>query len=223
MKNLIYVVDDEQAIRELYECAITGADMDCVAFETGTELFSALKNTLPDLFILDIMLDGMNGFEILEKLKADASTADISVIMASAKGDEVSKVKGLNTGADDYISKPFGVLELIARIKANLRKRSNIKKPCYKDIIIDGDKYQISINGSALALTLKQYNLLKTLVENADIVLNRDELLNKVWGYEYSGETRTLDIHIAELRKILAVAGSQTEITTVRGIGYTLK
>ncbi|MEG2451111.1 MAG: response regulator, partial [Clostridia bacterium] len=159
MKNLIYVVDDEQAIRELYECAITGADMDCVAFETGTELFSALKNTLPDLFILDIMLDGMNGFEILEKLKADASTADISVIMASAKGDEVSKVKGLNTGADDYISKPFGVLELIARIKANLRKRSNIKKPCYKDIIIDGDKHQISINGSALALTLKQYNL----------------------------------------------------------------
>ncbi|MEG1662812.1 MAG: response regulator transcription factor [Clostridia bacterium] len=223
MKNLIYVVDDEQAIRELYECAITGADMDCVAFETGTGLFSALKNTLPNLFILDIMLDGMNGFEILEKLKADASTADISVIMASAKGDEVSKVKGLNTGADDYISKPFGVLELIARIKANLRKRSNIKKPCYKDIIIDGDKHQISINGSALTLTLKQYNLLKTLVENADIVLNRDELLNKVWGYEYSGETRTLDIHIAELRKILAVAGSQTEITTVRGIGYTLK
>ncbi|MEG2540864.1 MAG: response regulator transcription factor [Clostridia bacterium] len=223
MKNLIYVVDDEQAIRELYECAITGADMDCVAFETGTELFSALKDTLPDLFILDIMLDGMNGFEILEKLKADASTADISVIMASAKGDEVSKVKGLNTGADDYISKPFGVLELIARIKANLRKRSNIKKPCYKDVIIDGDKHQISINGSALTLTLKQYNLLKTLVENADIVLNRDELLNKVWGYEYSGETRTLDIHIAELRKILAVAGSQTEITTVRGIGYTLK
>jgi two-component system alkaline phosphatase synthesis response regulator PhoP len=223
MKPLIYAVDDEEAIRELYDCAVSNAEMICSSFENADELFSAVRTKLPDLIILDIMLDGMNGYEILQRLKNDTKTAGISVIIVSAKDDEISKVKGLYSGADDYLSKPFGIMELIARIKANLRKNKQIKPAAYKDISIDGNKHQIFVNGAVLPLTLKKYNLLKELVENAESVLNRDDLLNKIWGYGFQGETRTLDIHIAELRKALSAAGSETEIITVRGIGYSLK
>lgn len=223
MKKLIYAVDDEDAICDLYECAVTSAGMDCKTFKNADELFGALAQERPDLIILDVMLDKMNGFEILEKIKNNPLTSDISVIMASAKNDEVSKVKGLNTGADDYLSKPFGVMELIARINANLRKRARVAKTSFKDLTVDDGKHVISVNGKELTLTLKQYNLLKELINGAETVLNRDDLLNKVWGYEYNGESRTLDIHIADLRKTLDAAGSAAEIVTVRGVGYTLK
>lgn len=223
MKPLIYAVDDESSIRELYNCAISSSGMNCQTFENADELFEALHKQLPDLIILDVMLDGMNGFEILDKLKNDSKTKDISVIMASAKNDEISKVKGLNIGADDYISKPFGIMEFIARIKANIRKSNNKKVNTYKDISIDDDKHIVIINSEETSLTLKEYDLLKELLDHAESALSRDCLLNRVWGYDYSGETRTLDIHIAELRKILASRKSQAEIVTIRGIGYTLK
>ncbi len=222
-KKLIYAVDDEQSIREVYNYALTGAGFDVECFACGTELFEALGKTLPSLIILDIMLEGMDGYAILEKLRASVRTENIPVIMVSAKTEEIDKVKGLNLGADDYLSKPFGVLELIARINAKLRKTS---KPAasaiisYKDIEIDDEKHTVTVNGESPKLTLKQYELLKLLVMGAEKVMQRDKLLDEVWGEDY-GETRTLDIHIGDLRKVLS--SSAAEIETVRGVGYILK
>lgn len=224
MKQLIFVVEDELSIRELYTYTIEGAGFDIECFENGAEMFKALTAKTPDLFILDIMLDGMNGFEILKNLKADNKYASVPVIMVSAKGEEISKVKGLNLGADDYLSKPFGVLELIARINANLRKTSKTnRKASFKDIEFDESVHKVTVAGKETDCTLKKYNLLKLLVENAGTVIARDEILNKIWGNDYFGETRTLDMHIKELRKMLFENASEAEITTVRGVGYILK
>ena len=167
------------------------------------------------------MLEGLDGYEILKRLRLDSACADIPVIMVSAKGEEVDKVKGLNLGADDYLSKPFGVLELVARINAKLRTaKKPVNKLVYKDIVIDDDKHEARVNGEKLTLTLKEYELLKLLVSSSEKVLERDYILDSVWGENY-GETRTLDIHIGELRKLLNA--SQAEIATIRGVGYVLK
>ncbi|HBK02345.1 MAG TPA: DNA-binding response regulator [Clostridiales bacterium] len=220
-KKLVYAVDDEAAILEVYTYALEGAGFDVECFTDADGLFAALKTKKPDIFILDIMLEGLDGYEILKRLRQDSECADIPVIMVSAKGDEIDKVKGLNLGADDYISKPFGVLELVARINAKLR---TAKKPqnkfVYKDIVVDDDKHEASVNGEKLTLTLKQYELLKLLVSSSEKVLDRDFILDSVWGENY-GETRTLDIHIGDLRRLLS--SSQAEITTIRGVGYVLK
>ena len=222
-KKLIYAVDDEQSIREVYNYALSGAGFNFECFSCGAELFEALAKTLPSLIILDIMLEGSDGYAILEKIRANAKTENIPVIMVSAKTEEIDKVKGLNLGADDYLSKPFGVLELIARINAKLRKTV---KPAanailkYKDIEVDDEKRVITVNGESSKLTLKQYELLKLFVMNAEKVMQRDKLLDAVWGEDY-GETRTLDIHIGDLRKVLS--SSDAEIETVRGVGYILK
>lgn len=222
-KKLIYAVDDEQSIREVYNYALSGAGFNVECFSCGAELFEALAKTLPSLIILDIMLEGSDGYAILEKIRANAKTENIPVIMVSAKTEEIDKVKGLNLGADDYLSKPFGVLELIARINAKLRKTV---KPAanailkYKDIEVDDEKRVITVNGESPKLTLKQYELLKLFVMNAEKVMQRDKLLDAVWGEDY-GETRTLDIHIGDLRKVLS--SSDAEIETVRGVGYILK
>ncbi len=222
-KKLVYAVDDEENIRDLYMCAITGAGFDCECFPGGEELFGALKNRLPDIILIDIMLEGMDGYEILKTLKGSPSTAGIPVIMVSAKGEEISKVKGLNMGADDYIAKPFGVLELVARINAGLRRVPAAERNTlsYGDIVIDEAKHAVTAGGEEVSLTLKEYELLKLLVTAAPYVVRREELLNKVWGENYFGETRTLDIHIANLRK--AIAGAVTGIHTVRGVGYNLR
>lgn len=222
-KKLVYAVDDEENIRDLYMCAITGAGFDCECFPGGEELFGALKNRLPDIILIDIMLEGMDGYEILKTLKGSPSTAGIPVIMVSAKGEEISKVKGLNMGADDYIAKPFGVLELVARINAGLRRVPATERNTlsYGDIVIDEAKHAVTAGGEEVSLTLKEYELLKLLVTAAPYVVRREELLNKVWGENYFGETRTLDIHIANLRK--AIAGAVTGIHTVRGVGYNLR
>lgn len=219
-KKIIYCVDDESSIRELYQFALTGAGFSVSCFEGGEEMFAEVKNRIPDLFILDIMLDGADGYEILRRLRENVETREIPVIMVSAKDTEIDKVKGLNLGADDYLSKPFGVLELVARINAKLRKKDSRRKTTYKDITIDDETHTVTVNGQQCAATVKQYRLLKLLVSNAGKVLRRDDLLDSVWGENY-GETRTLDIHIADLRRILAP--SEAEIVTVRGVGYTLK
>lgn len=221
--KLIYAVDDEENIRELYSCALSGAGFSVKTFEDGKSLFSALKLTIPALIMLDIMLDGADGYEILAELKEEERTKNIPVIMVSAKGEEISKVKGLNLGADDYIGKPFGVLELIARVNAVLRRTACVKpeKLRFKDVEIDEEKHEVRINGAKKELTLKEYNLLKLLVSKAETVVKREEIFSKVWGEDFFGETRTLDIHVASLRKILE--GSSAEISTVRGVGYIIK
>ncbi len=219
--KLIYAVDDEESIREVYRFALSGAGFEPRCFSCWEELADALKSELPRLIILDIMLDGADGYEILKKLRDNANTADIPVIMVSAKNTEIDKVKGLNLGADDYLAKPFGVMELVARINAKLRSAK--VKPAvyeYKDIIIDDNAHTVTVGGKNEKLTLKQYELLKLLVINAQKVMRRDELLDAVWGVDY-GETRTLDIHIGDLRKILSA--SAAELSTIRGVGYLLK
>jgi len=223
MKQIIFIVEDEAPIRELYHYSLEN-DYDVNSFSKGEELFEALLDTMPDIIMLDIMLDGDNGFEILTKLKENNKYTNIPVIMVSAKGEEISKVKGLNLGADDYMSKPFGILELIARIKANLRKNGKEKTNTntYKDIYVDTEKHQIVLNGAVTSYTLKEYNLLKLLVENAQKVIAREDIFASVWGSNFLGETRTLDMHIKELRKKLLESDSNCEIETVRGVGYML-
>ena len=218
--TLIYAVDDENSIREVYKYALISAGFTPVCFSCGEELFIAIEKSLPKLIILDIMLDGEDGYEILSRLKASPKTANIPVIMVSAKTTEIDKVRGLDLGADDYISKPFGVLELIARIKAKLRKTIPVAKVIsYKGITINDDERTVTINGKVKELTLKQYELLKLLVSEPQKVLQRDDILDKVWGENY-GETRTLDIHVGALRKIIADSGAK--IATVRGVGYKI-
>lgn len=220
-QKLIFAVDDEQSIREVYKYALQASGFEVECFETASELFAELAVRLPDLVILDIMLDGMDGYEILKRLRDDGRTAALPVIMVSAKSDEIDKVRGLNLGADDYLAKPFGVMELVARINAKLRKSVTAQKSAkYKDIDIDLDKHIVTVAGKPVAMTLKQYRLLQVLVENAEKVVDRDKILDEVWGENY-GETRTLDIHVAELRKMLV--NSVANIVTVRGVGYSLQ
>ena len=223
MKQKIFAVEDDLALQELYIYSLEN-EFDCRCFDNGEFFFDALADKTPDLIILDIMLPGENGFTILSRLKADKATAHIPVIMVSAKGEEISKVKGLNMGADDYIAKPFGVLELTARIKANLRKsgKAAVGNTVYKDIIIDFDRRQVTINGAEVHMTLKEYNLLRLLCENAEKVQEREVILNEVWGDSFYGESRTLDIHVKEIRRKLDEAKSAAAVKTVRGVGYML-
>lgn len=219
-QTLIYAVDDETSIREVYRYALISAGFTPECFSCGEELFIAIEKSLPRLIILDIMLDGEDGYEILSRLKASPKTANVPVIMVSAKTTEIDKVRGLDLGADDYISKPFGVLELIARIKAKLRKTIPVANVIsYKGITINDDERTVTINGKVKELTLKQYELLKLLVSEPQKVLPRDDILDKVWGENY-GETRTLDIHVGTLRKIIADSGAK--IATIRGVGYKI-
>ena len=221
MKQTVFAVEDDAAIQELYSYSLEN-EFSCRCFDDGETFFAALRQGAPDLILLDIMLPGDDGFTILSRLKKENETSHIPVIMVSAKGEEMSKVKGLNMGADDYIAKPFGVLELVARIKANLRKnnKNEIESILYKDIVIDFSKHNITVNGKSILTTLKEYNLLCFLCENAEKVQVREVIFNKVWGDSFIGETRTLDIHIKELRRKLTEAGSEASIKTVRGVGY---
>ena len=223
MKQKIFAVEDDAALQELYIYSLEN-EFDCRCFDDGESFFETLASEIPVLIILDIMLPGDDGFTILSRLKADKTTSHIPVIIISAKGEEISKVKGLNTGADDYIAKPFGVLELVARIKANLRKnnKTTVENIVYKDIIIDFLKHRIIINGKQIQTTLKEYNLLCLLCENAEKVQEREIIFSEVWGDNFIGETRTLDIHIKELRKKLSETKSAAAIQTIRGVGYML-
>ncbi|MCL2775588.1 MAG: response regulator transcription factor [Oscillospiraceae bacterium] len=234
MKQIIFAVEDDAAIQELYTYSLEN-DFDCHCFDNGNSFFDALSKgiqdpfIIPDLILLDIMLPGDDGYTILSRLKTNKLTSHIPVIMVSAKGEEISKVKGLNMGADDYLSKPFGILELLARIKANLRKNNKSNRTAnendnivYKDIVIDFTKHSITANGAQIQTTLKEYNLLCLLCENAGKVQERENIFSEVWKNDYIGETRTLDIHVKELRKKLSEAESKVVIQTIRGVGYML-
>ena len=217
----IYAVDDEQALRDLYAMALGMSGMECETFADGQALFAALASQTPDLILLDIMLPGMSGLEILERLKSSPAYQGIPVIIVSAKGSEMDKVTGLNSGADDYLEKPFGIMELTARIKANIRKKAPAPAFVYKDLSWNRDAREISLGGSPISLTLTEYLLLSYFLEHVGIALTKETLLHDVWGISCDVETRTLDIHISKLRK--KIQGSQASIQTIRGVGFRLQ
>ena len=214
---LIYVVEDDEGIQEVYEGAFEDEYLVKI-FSSGKEFFEAFEKVRPNIVILDIMLPDMDGYTILTKIRE--MDERVPVIIVSAKSDEISFIKGLNKGADDYMSKPFSVLELMARVKTNLR-RANLYVTNSGGFTVDTNTYKIFYKGEDLKLTLKEFKLFKMLIGQAGITVNRKTLFREVWGEEYMGETRTLDMHIAALRdKIKNAGGSGECIVTVRGIGY---
>ena len=220
---MIYCVEDERNIRELLVYTLGTTGFEAKGIRDGKELRKALKEEIPQLILLDIMLPGEDGYSILEKLKSNQETRDISVIMVTAKEAEYDKVRALDSGADDYITKPFGMMEFIARVKAVLRraaKQAGKKEYTYKGLTIHVDRHQVFDRERAVELTLKEFELLRYLMENQGIVLSRDQILEKIWGYEYAGETRTVDVHIRTLRQKLGDSGFLIE--TVRGVGYRI-
>lgn len=220
---MIYIVEDDNDIREMESYAIKNSGFDVQSFSNGDDFFEALIRLTPDLVMLDIMLPGEDGLEILRRIRQNEGTRDIPVIMVTAKTSELDKVKGLDMGADDYITKPFGVMELVSRVKALLRRcesANEAKTLTYKEITIDDHKHKVTVGGEACVLTYKEYELLKYLVANRDIALTREKLLGKVWGYDFEGESRTVDMHIKTLRQKLGKAGNY--IVTVRHVGYKI-
>lgn len=222
--ELIYCVEDDLSIRELIVYTLKLSGFDAEGYNDSDELFRAVKNKRPDLIVLDIMLTGKDGLQILQELKNSREYQDIPVIMATAKTTEFDKITGLDMGADDYLSKPFGMMEMVSRIKAVLRRSRNSVTSdvvTYKDIEIDKLKRSVKHKEKFLNLTFKEYELLLLLCENPGIVFSRDQLLEKIWGSDYLGESRTIDVHIGTLRNKLEEAGN--DIRTVHGVGYCMK
>lgn len=221
----IYIVEDDINIREIERYALKNSGYDVEEFESGAELFARIGKKLPSLILLDIMLPDEDGLDILRKLRSGKKTANIPVIMVTAKASELDKVKGLDQGADDYITKPFGVMELISRVKALLRRTKTEEQEDsqiqHGDILIDNDKHAVFLGDTPCELTFKEFELLKYLMLNKGIVLSRDKLMDQVWGFEYEGESRTVDMHIKTLRQKLGASGSC--IKTVRNVGYMVE
>lgn len=224
-KDLIYCLEDDHDISELLKYSITDAGYNVVCFDSPKHLLKALSQNLANLVILDIMIEGskIDGIDVLKQIRQDYSNVDIKIIMLSAKANEMNKVNALNLGADDYITKPFSVLELVARIKANLRRKSvSTKKNTieYFDITMNLDEHRVFLNDIEITLTHKEFKLLKILLLNAGTTIAREKLFNEVWGYEVAIETRTLDMHIKNIREKLL--HKKNIISTIRGIGYRL-
>ena len=227
-KEKIYAVDDEENIRRLVSYNLEAAGYSVTTFESGEALMKALEKGVPNLFILDLMLPGMDGLEICRRLKSGQATHNIPIIMLTAKAEDFDKVLGLELGADDYLAKPFGVRELTARVKAVLRRLASTSaadegagRLSHGDIVVDLDRREVFRKGEIVDLPLKEFEVLKTLMQNKGRVLSRDFLLEKIWGFDYFGETRTVDVHIRYLRqKIEDDDNNPVYIETVRGIGY---
>lgn len=220
---MIFCVEDDSNIRELVIYTLNTTGVEARGFENGDALMKALGYETPELILLDIMLPGEDGLSILKKLKASSKTKHIPVIMVTAKGAEYDVVKGLDAGADDYVTKPFGMMELVSRIKAVLRRiKTERSVDVYEveNLKMDLKKHKVKVDGETVVLTLKEFELLKGLMMHQNMVLTRERLLEEVWGYEFSGETRTLDVHIRSLRQKLGGAGEL--IQTVRGVGYRI-
>ncbi|MGN1088074.1 MAG: winged helix-turn-helix domain-containing protein [Phascolarctobacterium sp.] len=223
---MIYCVEDEQNICELEVYTLQSVGLDAKGCSTGKELFEELENKLPQLILLDIMLPDEDGLNILRRLRSDERYSHIPVIMATAKGTEFDKVKGLDCGADDYIAKPFGMLEMVARIKAVLRRcegrgvQQAVQIIKRDNLEVNLEEHKVLVDGEEVVLTLKEFELLKKFLLHPGIVFSRDKLLNDIWGYEFTGETRTVDVHIRTLRQKLGSAGDLVE--TIRGVGYRM-
>lgn len=221
---MIFCVEDDSGIRDLMIYTLNSAGFSTKGFTDGAELYDALKNETPILIMLDIMLPGEDGISILKKLRTNTSTASIPIIMATAKGTEYDKVIGLDTGADDYLVKPFGMMEMVSRVKAVLR-RTELKDT--SGILQNGrlemniKEHTVFADGKRLELTLKEYEMLHLFMDNIGSVFTRDQLLEKIWDTDYVGETRTIDVHIGTLRTKLGVCGEYIE--TVRGVGYRME
>ena len=220
---MIYFVEDDDSIRELVLYTLNNAGYEACGFEKPSLFWGALKKETPRLILLDIMLPEEDGLSILKELRASAQTKKVPVMMLTAKGTEYDKVIGLDYGADDYLPKPFGMMELIARVKALLRRAEVVdreKEYTIGELYVSPAKHIVRVGGKDVTLTLKEYEMLTLLVENQGIVFTRDQLLTKIWGYAFDGESRTVDVHIRSLRQKLAECGKLIE--TVRGIGYKI-
>lgn len=219
----IYIVEDDENIREIEMFALKNAGYEVQGFDCASAFYARLKEKLPALVLLDIMLPDEDGLSIVKKLRHTAETRKLPIILATAKTTEIDKVKGLDIGADDYITKPFGVMELISRVKALMRRSHGMEEERiirFGSILMDDEKRAVYVDDAAVELTYKEYELLKLLLLNAEIVASRDMILDRVWGTDFEGESRTLDMHIKTLRQKLGSAGSM--IRTVRNVGYML-
>ena len=222
---MIWCVDDDSTIREIEVYTLEQTGFQARGFADGSSMLEALKDGKPELIILDIMMPEPDGMEVLMKLRSEEEYKDIPVIMATAKGTEMDKIAGLNSGADDYLVKPFGVMEMVARVKAVLRRIT--KKEESSDEITVGcirlreKEHMVSVQGQKTELTHKEFALLKLFMKNPNMVFSRDKLMCEIWGTDYIGETRTVDMHIKTLRQKLGIAGGQ--IKTVIGVGYRLE
>lgn len=222
---MIYVVEDEENIRDLVVYTLSGMALEAQGFARAQDFWAAVAHSIPDLVLLDIMLPDESGLDILKKLREDERTKELPVIMLTAKSSEYDRVLGLDSGADDYIPKPFGMMELVARVKVCLRRSGAVKAEpeceyVSGDLRVNTTKHRVTVDGREITLTYKEFELLSCLLENRDIVMTRDKLLNEVWGYGFDGETRTVDVHIRMLRQKLGHMGDIIE--TVRGVGYKI-
>ena len=219
---MIVCVEDELNIQELIVYTLNSTGYKATGVSNGHQLDAFLKNELPELILLDLMLPDESGLEILKRLRENKRTKDIPVIILTAKSSEMDKILGLDSGADDYITKPFSMLELISRIKAVLRRTSKESTSVlvFRDLKMDLSKHVVMVEDEKITLTLKEYELLKKLMQNPGVVCSRDMLLDEIWGYDYYGESRTVDVHIRTLRSKLGKA--ETYIETIRGVGYKL-
>lgn len=222
---MIYLVEDDKNIRELVVYTLNSTGFEAQGFCTPSGFWKAMEEQMPRLVLLDIMLPEESGLSILEKIRRDPKTKKLPVIMLTAKGSEMDKVRGFELGADDYIPKPFGMMELVARVKALLRRTSDDREGAPEEytvgnLYVSPKKHKVKVDGETVNLTRKEFDMLCLLLENRDIVLTRDQLLNRIWGYSFDGESRTVDVHIRTLRQKLGSAGKI--IQTVRGIGYKI-
>ena len=221
---LIYVVEDDQNIREIERFALQNSGYHVEEFGNAKEFYKRIADKLPQLILLDVMLPDEDGLAIIRKLRSMSETKRVPVIMVTAKTTELDKVKGLDLGADDYITKPFGVMELISRVKAVLRRTGDDVEEqnlTLGEVSIDCKKHMVTVGDEVCELTFKEYELLKLLMMNAGIVMTRDVIMERVWGIDFEGESRTLDMHIKTLRQKLKDAGSK--IKTIRNVGYIME
>ena len=221
---MIWCVDDDRTIRDIEVYTLEQMGFKARGFADGPSMLEALTSEIPELIILDIMMPKMDGTEVLKKLRTDPKYKDIPVIMATAKGTEMDKIVGLNSGADDYLVKPFGIMEMVARVNAVLRRTN--KSPSSTglvvgDIVLKEREHIVTVSGESITLTLKEFDLLKLFMHNVELVFSRDQLMKEIWGSEYVGESRTVDMHIKTLRQKLGNAGGQ--VKTVIGVGYKLE
>lgn len=221
---MIWCVDDDNTIRDIEVYTLTQTGFQAKGFADGISMLEALKTEKPELIVLDIMLPGKDGVDVLKEIRSNPETRKIPVIMATAKGTEMDKIQGLDMGADDYLVKPFGVMEMVSRIKAVLRRSTPEEKAenlTIGEITLSDKEHFVTVNGENIALTFKEFEILKLFMTNPGIVFSRDKLLSEVWGVDYLGESRTVDMHIKTLRQKLGSAGSRIE--TVIGVGYKME
>lgn len=220
---LIYIVEDDESIREIETIALKNSNYIVSAFENAKEFYKKLDELVPDLILLDVMLPDESGYDIVSKLRKRPTTQDIPIIMVTAKTTEMDMIKGLDGGADDYIKKPFSIMELITRVKALLRRTAKEEPKLLKldDLVIDHERHVVTVNNEPVDLTYKEYELLRLLMGSQGIVMTREVIMRSVWDTDFEGETRTVDMHIKTLRHKLGDYGSR--IKTVRNVGYVIE